>query len=239
MLEKAGLALESAQASVRALDRKLEAADKEEAALKVEIRLYTLTAPRKGRLGRLQVVIGQTLPAGAAVAEVVGIDDEIDVLCFVSAADARKLQVGQRGSHRRLRERSRDRSRCRPGREGRLHRGSSRGGDGLLRRQSPLPQSRPEAPGELRGARPGPDEARQGLLGGARIRTHGRPGPAGHCRGRGCRGNEERRGQGRTDRQGSAAAGGDRRRAIASSIRWKSCGWRTRKRNGMATWNTP
>ena len=95
MLEKAGLALESAHASVRALDRKLEAADKEEAALKEEIKLYTLTAPRKGRIGRLQVVIGQTLPAGATVAEVVGIDDEIDVLCFVSAADARKLQVGQ------------------------------------------------------------------------------------------------------------------------------------------------
>ena len=95
MLEKAGLTLESAEASVRAIDRKLEAAGKEEEALKQEIRLYTLTAPRKGRVGRLQVVIGQTLPAGAAVAEVVDIDDEIDVLCFVSAADARKMRVGQ------------------------------------------------------------------------------------------------------------------------------------------------
>jgi RND family efflux transporter MFP subunit len=95
MLEKAALALESAQASVRGLDRKLEAADKEEAALNLEARLYTLTSPRKGRLGRLQVVTGQTLSAGAVVAEVVSIDDEIDVLCFVSAADARKLQIGQ------------------------------------------------------------------------------------------------------------------------------------------------
>jgi multidrug efflux pump subunit AcrA (membrane-fusion protein) len=94
-LEKAGLALESAQSAVLALDRKLQAADKEEAALGLEIRLYTLTAPRKGRLGRLQVVVGQTLPAGAAVAEVIDIDDEIDVLCFVSAADARKVQLGQ------------------------------------------------------------------------------------------------------------------------------------------------
>ena len=41
------------------------------------------------------MVIGQTVPAGAPVAEVVGIEDEIDVLCFVSAADVRKLQVGQ------------------------------------------------------------------------------------------------------------------------------------------------
>lgn len=95
MLEKANLALESAQATVRSLDRKLEAADKEIAAFNLEIRLYTLTAPRKGRLGRLQVVTGQTLSAGSTVAEVLSIDDEIDVLCFVSAADARILQVGQ------------------------------------------------------------------------------------------------------------------------------------------------
>lgn len=95
LIEKAGLALESAQASVRADDRKLEAADKEEAALEQQIRLYTLTAPRKGRLGRLQVVIGQTLSLGATVAEVVDIEDEIDVLCFVSPSEARKLQIGQ------------------------------------------------------------------------------------------------------------------------------------------------
>jgi RND family efflux transporter MFP subunit len=95
MLEKANLALESARASLRAIDRKLEAADQEEAALKLELKLYTLTAPRKGRLGRLQVVVGQTLSAGTVVAEVLGIDDEIDVVCFVPAGDARKLQVGQ------------------------------------------------------------------------------------------------------------------------------------------------
>jgi RND family efflux transporter MFP subunit len=94
-LEKARLTLESAQAAVLVLDRKLEAAEKEEASLDLEIRLYTLSAPRKGRLGRVQVVIGQTLNAGAPVADVVDIDDEIDVLCFVSAADARKLQLGQ------------------------------------------------------------------------------------------------------------------------------------------------
>jgi len=96
MLEKTALALESAQASVQALNRRLEAAEREEAALNLEIRLYTLTAPRKGRLGRLQVVIGQTLSAGTPVAEVLSIEDEIDVLCFVPASDARKLQIGQK-----------------------------------------------------------------------------------------------------------------------------------------------
>src|SRR5262249_19838991 len=83
------------QALVRTTDRKLEAADKETAALDQQIQLYTLTAPRAGRLGRLQVVVGQTLSVGAVVADIVDIEDEIDVLCFVPAADARKLQLGQ------------------------------------------------------------------------------------------------------------------------------------------------
>lgn len=95
MLEKAGLALESAQASVRALDSKLDAADKEESALNLELKLYTLTAPRKGTLGRLQVVLGQTLSAGAPIAEILDIEEEIDVLCFVSGTDTQKLRVGQ------------------------------------------------------------------------------------------------------------------------------------------------
>jgi RND family efflux transporter MFP subunit len=94
-LEKATLALEAAQAGVRADDRKLEAADDDIAAIDRQLQLYTLTAPRKGRLGRLQVVVGQTLAVGAVVADIIDIDDEIDVLCFVPAADARKLHVGQ------------------------------------------------------------------------------------------------------------------------------------------------
>jgi multidrug efflux pump subunit AcrA (membrane-fusion protein) len=94
-LEKAEMALQAAQSLVRTTDRKLEAADKETAALDQQIQLYTLTAPRAGRLGRLQVVVGQTLSVGAVVADIVDIKDEIDVLCFVPAADARKLQLGQ------------------------------------------------------------------------------------------------------------------------------------------------
>jgi RND family efflux transporter MFP subunit len=94
-VEKADLALEAARATGRAHDRKQEAADEEVAALDRQLKLYTLTAPRKGRLGRLQVVLGQTLAVGAPVADVVDIDDEIDVLCFVPASDLRKLQLGQ------------------------------------------------------------------------------------------------------------------------------------------------
>jgi RND family efflux transporter MFP subunit len=94
-LEKAQVALETAQAHVRSAELKLEASDKDIAALDHEIELHKLTAPRPGRLGRLQVVVGQTIAVGTAVADVVDIDDEIDILCFVPAGDVRKLQVGQ------------------------------------------------------------------------------------------------------------------------------------------------
>jgi RND family efflux transporter MFP subunit len=94
-MDKAVVALETARAHVRAAERKLESSDQEIAALDHEIQLYRLTAPRGGRLGRLQVVVGQTLPIGTLAAEVIDIDDEIDVLCFVPAGDVRKLQLGQ------------------------------------------------------------------------------------------------------------------------------------------------
>src|SRR5439155_23329265 len=84
-LERAAVALETAQAHVRVDDRKLEAADEEVAALDRQLKLYKLSAPRSGRLGRLQVVLGQTLAVGAVVAEVVDIEGAIDVLCFVPA----------------------------------------------------------------------------------------------------------------------------------------------------------
>ncbi len=87
-LKKAAMGVEVAQAHVKAAERKLEAAAQEIAALDHEIQLHTLTAPRPGRLGRLQVVVGQTLPIGTVVADIVDVEDEIDVLCFVPAADA-------------------------------------------------------------------------------------------------------------------------------------------------------
>jgi RND family efflux transporter MFP subunit len=94
-IERAGLILDAARAVLRAADRKLEAADKEDGVLDQQIKLHTLTAPRKGRLGRLMVVTGQTLAVGAPVAEVIDIKDEIDVLCFVPSTEARQLQLGQ------------------------------------------------------------------------------------------------------------------------------------------------
>jgi RND family efflux transporter MFP subunit len=94
-LEKANIALQAARATARADDAKLAGADEEIASIDRQLKLYTLTAPRKGRLGRLQVVIGQTLTPGTPVADVIDVENEISVLCFVPQSDARKLQVGQ------------------------------------------------------------------------------------------------------------------------------------------------
>ncbi len=59
-------------------------AKKEVAALRMQVQLSSLTAPIRGRLGRVQTTLGQTLAVGAEVAEIVNIEDQIDVLCFVS-----------------------------------------------------------------------------------------------------------------------------------------------------------
>jgi RND family efflux transporter MFP subunit len=94
-MEKAMLGLDAAQARARADEVRLAAADNEIAALDRQLKHYTLTSPRRGRLGRIQVVVGQTLAAGAFVAEVIDLEDEIDVICFVPSSDARKLKLGQ------------------------------------------------------------------------------------------------------------------------------------------------
>jgi len=78
--EKARLALEDAQSKRKAVEE--------------ELGLYTLRAPIAGRLGLLQVVAGQTIPAGTTVAEVVDLN-EVDVLCFVPPHVAGRLALDQ------------------------------------------------------------------------------------------------------------------------------------------------
>lgn len=90
-VKKARLTLEDAESKVRATQAKVDAAAQEVAALEQQLKLYTLAAPRKGRLGRIQVVPGQTLSVGALVAEIVDLEDEVDVLCYVPPGTARRL----------------------------------------------------------------------------------------------------------------------------------------------------
>jgi RND family efflux transporter MFP subunit len=93
--EKADIALKKEQSNLKVVKGKLAAGAKELEALKEQLRLYTLTAPLSGRVGRIQVVPGQTLAVGTPVAEVIDLDDQIDVLCFVPPSMIRRLQIGQ------------------------------------------------------------------------------------------------------------------------------------------------
>jgi multidrug efflux pump subunit AcrA (membrane-fusion protein) len=93
--EKADHVLKDAQSKLRAARGRRVAGDKEIAALKHQLQLYTLTAPLAGRVGRIQVVPGQTLAVGAPVAEVIDLDEQIDALCFVPPSMVARLQLGQ------------------------------------------------------------------------------------------------------------------------------------------------
>jgi multidrug efflux system membrane fusion protein len=59
-----------------------------------QLGLFAVTSPLDGRLGRLLVAPGQVLARGALIADVINIDKEIDVLCFVPPHVARRLKKG-------------------------------------------------------------------------------------------------------------------------------------------------
>jgi multidrug efflux pump subunit AcrA (membrane-fusion protein) len=93
--QKAQIALKDAQCKLQAARGRQAAGARDIEAIKEQLRFYTLTAPINGRLGRIQVVPGQTLTIGTPVAEIVDLDEQIDALSFVPASMVRRLQVGQ------------------------------------------------------------------------------------------------------------------------------------------------
>jgi RND family efflux transporter MFP subunit len=92
---KADIALRDARSKLVGAKAKLTAGLKDIDALKEQLRYYSVTAPISGRVGRIQVVPGQPLSPGTPIAEVINLEDEIDVLCFVPHDLVRHLQVGQ------------------------------------------------------------------------------------------------------------------------------------------------
>src|SRR5438270_6208893 len=94
-LEKAQVTLDGAKSKLRGAEIRLAMGAKELKALNEQLQLYMLTAPIDGRLGRILVVPGQTLSVGTPVAEVINIEDQIDLLCFVAPNVAGKLKEGQ------------------------------------------------------------------------------------------------------------------------------------------------
>jgi RND family efflux transporter MFP subunit len=80
--DKAKLAQKIAQSKLDSLNKML--------------RYYTLTAPIDGRLGRIQVVPGQVVASGATVADVIDLEKQIDVLCFVPPYLMKQLELKQK-----------------------------------------------------------------------------------------------------------------------------------------------
>jgi multidrug efflux pump subunit AcrA (membrane-fusion protein) len=94
-LEKAKVVVEEDRSKVKGAELKLLAGRKQLDSLDEQLKLYTLTAPIAGRLGRMLVARGQTLAIGAPVVEILDIDEQVDLLCFVPPVVVRKLKLGQ------------------------------------------------------------------------------------------------------------------------------------------------
>jgi multidrug efflux pump subunit AcrA (membrane-fusion protein) len=92
----------AANARVAAAEKHVDVAAKDLDTATVQLKLYALVAPRKGRLGRVQATVGQSLAVGAPVADLIDLDEGMDVLCFGPAAVAAKLHVMQPPQEARL-----------------------------------------------------------------------------------------------------------------------------------------
>jgi RND family efflux transporter MFP subunit len=93
-LDKARLALKDAESKEKAVRAKEYIANADLKGIDEQISLYTLRAPLAGQLGMVHAVVGQTLPPGTTVAEIINLD-EIDVLCFVPANTVSRLHLDQ------------------------------------------------------------------------------------------------------------------------------------------------
>lgn len=92
---KADFALKDARSKLKAATGKLAAGVKEIESLQAQRKFHTLTAPISGHVGRVQVVPGQTLAVGTLVAEIIDLDEQIDVLCFVPPSMIGRFEIGQ------------------------------------------------------------------------------------------------------------------------------------------------
>jgi RND family efflux transporter MFP subunit len=95
-LDRAASALKSAEAKFKAAGLRTVAGAKEVEAARKQLALYTLTAPIAGQLGRIQVAVGQCCTIGTPVADIVNVDEQIDVICFVPPRLIGRLKLGQR-----------------------------------------------------------------------------------------------------------------------------------------------
>jgi membrane fusion protein (multidrug efflux system) len=93
-LDKARISRQDAESKQAALEAKRAGLEAELKALDAHLDFYKLRAPIAGQLGLLQVMAGQTIPAGTSVAEVIDLD-EVDVLCYTPPHVTARLTLGQ------------------------------------------------------------------------------------------------------------------------------------------------
>ncbi len=93
-LDRARLSLKDVESKQKGAVADLEAAKAELRALDEQLDLYTVRAPIRGRLGQVQVNVGQTLSVGTVIAELVDLE-EVDVLCYVPPRTATLLSLEQ------------------------------------------------------------------------------------------------------------------------------------------------
>jgi RND family efflux transporter MFP subunit len=94
-LEKAQLAFQDADSKLKAAEFHELTSKSELDVLEEQLKLYALSAPIDGRLGRLLVVQGQTLAPGTLVADIINVEERIDVVCFVPAYLVKRLKTQQ------------------------------------------------------------------------------------------------------------------------------------------------
>jgi len=92
-MKKSRLALQDSESKLRGVIARQAAGQAKVKSLNDQIELSTLRAPIAGRLGLLQVVPGQSLAVGTAVAEVMDLA-EIDVISFVPQHTVTQLTLG-------------------------------------------------------------------------------------------------------------------------------------------------
>jgi membrane fusion protein (multidrug efflux system) len=93
-LEKARIALQDVQSKQKGVAAKQRGAQAEASAVALELEFHKLRAPIAGVIGTVQAAPGQTLAVGAAVADVINLE-EIDVLCAVPPRSAARLALDQ------------------------------------------------------------------------------------------------------------------------------------------------
>ena len=94
-MEKAQVNVADAESKFKLAELRESTGRKELEILEDEVKHLSITAPIDGKLGRLLVVQGKTIAPGAIVADIVNVEQDLDVLCFVPLPVAKRLKNGQ------------------------------------------------------------------------------------------------------------------------------------------------